>query len=290
MLLDVDGLTKRRETFCLDQVSIQVDAGEAVGLLGTNGAGKTTLIKCIMGLTQPDAGQVTLFGQPVRGDVPADMKQDIGVVLDSCTFPGEYTLQEIGMLMRASWVNWDQQAFQGYLDRFSLDEKKKTKELSRGMGMKISLACALAHKPKLLFLDEATAGLDPLARDEVLGLLRAYLDETGAGMLLATHITTDLEHIADRVVCLDNGRMAFSVNRDAITDMAGLVRGTAEDAKALGECGLFAKEDLRLETCAYSVNVLVPDRYALMKAFPELVCDRVSVEDYMRLTIKGERL
>lgn len=290
MLLDVNGLTKRRETFCLDKVSIQVDAGEAVGLLGTNGAGKTTLIKCIMGLVQPDDGQISLFGQPIKGDVPVDAKQEIGVVLDTCNFPGEYTLQEIGKLMRATWVNWDEQAFQGYLDRFALDERKKTKELSRGMGMKVSLACALAHKPKLLLLDEATAGLDPLARDELLELLRTYLDENEAGMLLATHITTDLEHIADRIVCLDNGSMAFSVNRDAITDMAGMVRGSAEDAKALAECGLFSKEDLRLETCAYSVNVLVPDRYALMKAFPELVCDRVTVEDYMRMTMKGERL
>lgn len=288
-LLEVNELCKQRESFCLQGVTLSVEAGEMVGLVGANGAGKTTLIKSIMGLVRPTSGQIKLFGEDATKGPSVQVKQQIGVVLDSCSFPDDYVLKDIGILMRNAWSNWDEAVYRDYLKKFSLDPKVKVKELSRGMGMKLSLAATLAHKPKLLLLDEATAGLDPLARDELLAELRAYLDENEAGMLLATHITSDLEQFADKVVCLDGGKQVFSVFRDEITDMAGVVRCGAADLEGLLESGLFEPGALRAETRAYNTNVLVPDRFAFMKEFPDVACDRASIEDYMRLMMKGEK-
>lgn len=287
-LLEITNLTKQRENFCLQDVTISVDAGEMVGLVGANGAGKTTLMKAIMGLVQPTSGQIRLFGETVVKNPSVKAKQEIGVVLDSCTFPDDYVLKDIGILLKHAWMNWDEAAYRSYLKKFNLNEKAQVKELSRGMGMKVSLAATLAHKPKLLLLDEATAGLDPLARDELLAELRAYLDENEAGMLLATHITSDLEGFADKVVCLDGGKQVFSVNRDEITEMAGIARCGQADLEGLIGSGLFEPGTLRVETRAYNMNVLVPDRFAFMKEFPDVACDRTTIEDYMRLMMKGE--
>lgn len=288
-LLEINNLSKQRGSFCLQGVTLSVDAGEMVGLVGANGAGKTTLIKMIMGLVRPSSGQIKLFGEDTTAGPSPRLKQEIGVVLDSCSFPDDYVLKDLNILMKSAWANWDETSFFHYLRKFGLDEKAKVKALSRGMGMKVSLACTLAHRPTLLLLDEATAGLDPLARDELLAEIRAYLDETGAGMLLATHITSDLEGFADKVVCLDGGKQVFSVDRDEITDIAGMVRCGQADLDALVESGMFQRGSLRVESRAYSTNVLVPDRFAFVKAFPDVACDRVSIEDYMRLMMKGER-
>lgn len=287
-LLEVKNLCKQRESFCLQDVALSVDEGEMVGLVGANGAGKTTLIKTVMGLVKPTSGQIKLFGQDATQGLAPALKQDIGVVLDSCSFPDDYVLKDISILMKSAWANWDEAEYFALLKKFQLDENAKVKTLSRGMGMKVSLACTLAHKPKLLLLDEATAGLDPLARDELLESLRAYLNETGAGMLLATHITSDLEQFADKVVCLDGGKQVFSVCREEITDMAGIARCGEADLAAILESSLFQPGTVRVERRAYNLNVLVPDRFAFMKEFPDVACDHASIEEYMRLMMKGE--
>ena len=211
-LLEACGLTKTYGEFELNGVSLAVEPGSVVGLVGTNGAGKTTLIKSLLGLVRPDGGQAKLFGRSMwengspraAAQEAAQVKERVGVVFDGVSFPGELRVRDVARVMPAAYRTWDTALFGSYLERFGLDGRKRVKELSRGMGMKLMLACALSHGADLLILDEATAGLDPMAREEILGILRDFMAAAeGRGILLATHITSDLEHIADYVVCLE---------------------------------------------------------------------------------------
>ena len=292
-LITARGLTKRYNgTAVLDDVSLSVSAGCVTGFVGANGAGKTTTIRALMGLMEVDAGEVVVFGEPFgpRADdaCARRLKERIGVVFDTCPFIGDLPVKTAGVLMRASYPSWDQRCFDGLLARFALDPAKKIKDLSRGMGMKLQLACTLAHDPDLLILDEATAGLDPMARDEILELLRDFMDDGRRGILISSHITTDLEKIADRVVCIDQGRIAFDVEKDAITDMAGVARCRAAEFDEVRGSDLFAPGELRWIRQPMSVDVLVPDRFAFAQRFPRIVCDRATIDDYLQLVLKGE--
>lgn len=294
-LLEVSGLTKTYGEFKLDGVNLAVEPGSIVGLVGTNGAGKTTLIKALLGLVKPDGGQAKLFGRPMWengnpraiAQEAAQVKERVGVVFDGVSFPGELRVRDVARVMPAAYRAWDATLFGSYLERFGLDGRKRVKELSRGMGMKLMLACALSHAADLLILDEATAGLDPMAREEILGILRDFMvGGEGRGILLATHITSDLEHIADYVVCLDAGRLAFSLEKDAISDMAGIARCRVAEFEQVLDAGGF--EGARFVRNSLNIDVLVPDRRAFARAFPHIALDRADIESYMSLTLKGE--
>lgn len=279
-------------TAVLNEVSLNVPAGCITGFIGVNGAGKTTTIRALMGLMELDAGEVIVFGEPfgpAADDATARrLKERIGVVFDTCPFIGDLPVKTAGTLMKASYPAWKQGRFEDLLDRFELDPKKKIKDLSRGMGMKLQLACALAHDPDLLILDEATAGLDPMARDEILDLLRDFMSDESRGILISSHITTDLEKIADRIVCIDQGRIAFDVEKDEITDLAGVARCRATEFEDVRASGLFEPGELKWMRQPMSIDVLVPDRFAFAKRFPNIACDRATIDDYMQLILKGE--
>ena len=231
-----------------------------------------------------------LFGQPVTcGSAALDaIKSRIGIVLDTCAFPDTCRVCDVGAIGRAAYREWDAAQFAALCDRFNLAPKKKVSELSRGMGMKLTLAFALSHNPELLVLDEATAGLDPIARDEVLDLLRDFMAEGDRGILMSTHITSDLEKIADEVVCVDAGRIVFTAPKDAITDEAGVARCRAADVTAILDAGFFAPGEARILRHDYGCDVLAPDRFAFARAFPDIPVDKATIEDYMTLTLKGE--
>lgn len=294
-LLEASGLTKTYSDFKLDGVNLAVEPGSVVGLVGTNGAGKTTLIKSLLGLVRPDGGQAKLFGRSMWEDgspraaaqEAAQVKERVGVVFDGVSFPGELRVRDVARVMPAAYRTWDTALFGSYLERFGLDGRKRVKELSRGMGMKLMLACALSHGADLLILDEATAGLDPMAREEILGILRDFMaGGEGRGILLATHITSDLEHIADYVVCLDAGKLAFSLEKDAISDMAGIARCRASEFEQVLDADGF--EGARFVRNSLNIDVLVPDRRAFARAFPHVALDKADIESYMSLTLKGE--
>lgn len=292
-LVSARDITKRYNgVSVLDTVSIHVPAGCVTGFVGVNGAGKTTAIRAIMGLMELDAGEVILFGEPFgpqAGDATARrLKDRIGIVFDTCPFIGDLPVKTAGSLMKAAYSQWDQAKFDALLSRFELHPKKKIKDLSRGMGMKLQLACALAHNPTLLVLDEATAGLDPIARDELLELLRDFMEDESRGILISSHITTDLEKIADRIVCIDEGRIAFDVEKDAITDMAGVARCRTTEFERLRETDLFECDAVRWTRQPMSVDVLVPDRFEFAQRFPHIACDRATIDEYMQLMLKGE--
>lgn len=285
-LIHIEGLTKRYEGFTLDGVSLDVAPGEVVGLVGRNGAGKTTLIKSLLGLIAYDGGAAELLGERASVTNPrlAAVKRHIGTVFDTIAFPQRLKVRDVAAMGSVSYgAAWDYRLFDSLVHDIALDGRKAVSDLSRGMGMRLQLAFALAHHPDLLILDEATAGLDPLAREDVLDVLRDFMTEReGRGILLATHITTDLEHIADRIVCLDEGRVAFDLTRDQICDEAGIAHLRAEETGRLLESGM------RYLRRAYSCDLLVPDRRTFAREHPDVAVEAADIESYMTLTLKGD--
>lgn len=197
--------------------------------------------------------------------------------------PSTLKVGEVEALVGPAYPTWDRETFASLIDRFGLDPKTKVKDLSRGMGMKLQLACALSHNAKLLVLDEATAGLDPMAREELLDELLAFVSDGQRSVLLSSHITSDLDRAADRVICIDNGSIVFDLPREDITDRAGIAHCTQAQASELMAC----VEGARAAHHAYSVDVLVPNRREALEAFPEIPCDRATIDDYLRLMLKG---
>ena len=271
----------------IKDISFNVNEGEIVALIGANGAGKTTTIRAALGLVKLDAGEVHLFGQRCGANAPDEaqrcLRSHIGLVLDTCPFPSTLKVGQIESLVGPAYPTWDRETFAGFINRFGLDPKTKVKDLSRGMGMKLQLACALSHNAKLLVLDEATAGLDPMAREELLDELLAFVADGQHSVLLSSHITSDLDRTADRVICIDNGSIIFDLPREDITDRAGIAHCTQAQAAELMAC----VEGARAVHHAYSVDVLVPNRRETLEAFPEIPCDRATIDDYLRLMLKG---
>ncbi len=291
-LLRIRGLSKRYDGFDLRDVDLSVPAGSVVGFVGSNGAGKTTTVKAVLGLVYPDSGSIELFGRNVGEHASAkavkQAKQRVGVVFDTCSFPDEMTLDSVGKIMSYSYETWSAADFEQRLAQFGLPKAKLVKDLSRGMSMKLSLACALAHDPDLLILDEATAGLDPLARDEALDLLRDYMRDERHGILMSSHITSDLEKIADYIVCIDDGRIVFSVEKDAITDLAGIAHCRASEFERVAASGFFAPGELRSLRHPYGIDALVPDRFAFAENFRDIALDKADIDSYMGLMLKGD--
>lgn len=287
-LLELKGISRRvSDRFSLRDVAVAVEPGQIVGFVGANGAGKTTTIRAALGLIQLDAGEVHLFGQRCGADAPDEsqrhLRSRVGLVLDTCPFPSTLKVGQIEALVGPAHPTWDRETFAGFINRFGLDPKTKVKDLSRGMGMKLQLACALSHNAKLLVLDEATAGLDPMAREELLDELLAFVADGQHSVLLSSHITSDLDRTADRVICIDNGSIIFDLPREDITDRAGIAHCTQSQAAELMAC----VEGARAAHHAYSVDVLVPNRCETLEAFPEIPCDRATIDDYLRLMLKG---
>ena len=237
-----------------------------------------------------DGGTSSVLGVPsdeLSRSSGAAVKGQVGVVFDSISLPEHLKVADVGRIYAHTFASWDARRFERLVAGFGLDAKKTVKSLSRGMGMKLSLACALAHGARLLILDEATAGLDPMARDEVLDLLRDFVAEPGHAILMSSHITSDLERIADRIVCIDAGRIVFDLPRDVITDEMGVARCRAADLEKIADAGVIPDAELRYLRHDYGIDVLVPDRFAFAESFPEIPVDRMSIDDYMTLTLKG---
>ena len=237
-LLELKGASRRvSDRFSLRDVTLAVEPGQIVGFVGANGAGKTTTIRAALGLIKLDAGEVHLFGQRCGADAPDEtqrhLRSRVGLVLDTCPFPSTLKVGQIESLVGPAYPTWDRETFAGFINRFGLDPKTKVKDLSRGMGMKLQLACALSHNAKLLVLDEATAGLDPMAREELLDELLAFVADGQHSVLLSSHITSDLDRTADRVICIDNGSIIFDLPREDITDRAGIAHCTQAQATEL---------------------------------------------------------
>lgn len=283
-ILAVEGLYKKYKDFTLEHVSFSIPSGSIMGLIGENGAGKTTILKLILNLIKSDGGNVTIFGQDSRTDDKA-IRERLGVVLDESCFHETLNAQEISKIMRGIYkARWDDVAYHRYLDRFSLSEKKTVKEYSRGMKMKLSIAAAMSHHPDLLILDEATSGLDPVVRSEILDVFFDFIQDETHSVLMSSHITTDLEKVADYITFISGGHIVLSDSKDTLLERYGIVRCPVQAVDRLDRTKIVGTR-----TNGFGCEVLTVDRRAVKAAHPDLTVDAASLEDIMLFYAKGEK-
>ena len=226
--LEVKNLCKSYGDFSLKSVSFTLPAGAVMGFVGQNGAGKTTTIRCILNMAVRSDGEIKIFGMDNIQDELA-VKENVAVVFDEIFFVDSWHLREVEAVIKGFYSNWDSQQYNSYLKQFELPPEKRVKELSRGMKMKLMLAVALSHGAKLLILDEPTSGLDPVARDELLDILREYVSDGEKGVFFSTHITSDLERIADFITLIDHGKIYYTGTKDGLLEHFCIVKGSKED-------------------------------------------------------------
>lgn len=227
-ILTLSGVTKRYPAFTLENVSFSLPRGYIMGFVGQNGSGKTTTIRCMLNNTRLSAGEISVFGMDsVRQETA--IKSRIGAVYDACFFAGNLNARGVAAVMRGFYPKWDDKLFKGYCERFSLPARTKVKAYSKGMQMKLMLAAALSHRAELLVLDEPTSGLDPVARDLLLDTLSEYIADGEGSVLFSTHITSDIERIADYVTVLDRGRVWYTGTKDDLMEKFVIVRGAEHD-------------------------------------------------------------
>lgn len=227
-ILEIKNLSKHYDGFSLNEVSFSVPQGYIMGFIGPNGAGKTTTIKSILNMVHPDGGEITLFGEKVSPDL-SKIKDDIGVVMDLPFYVDDWKIKDVEAAVSPFYSHWSCNVFDDFLKKFSLTKNKKVKELSRGMKVKLMLAVALSHEAKLLVLDEPTSGLDPVARDELMDILGEFITDESRGVLFSTHITSDLEKIADYITFIIDGKIEFTGEKDKLLESYMLVKGGVSD-------------------------------------------------------------
>ena len=278
--IEVRGLTKRYKDFALEGLDLALPYGCVLGLVGENGAGKSTTIRLIMDALERDGGTVTVLGRDNRSREFLDLKEDIGVVLDETFVPEVINAKQMGKIMAGTYKNWDQAAYDGWIRRFELPLDKKFKDYSRGMTMKLGIAAALSHHPRLLLLDEATGGLDPMIREELLEVFADFAAEEGHAVLLSSHIVSDLERICDYIAFLHKGKLALCEEKDVLLDKYGILKCSREQLANIPEEAVHGK---RVGT--YGVEALVEREFMPRDA----VVDRANLEDIILYMVKGER-
>ena len=277
--IEVRGLTKRYKDFALEGLDLALPYGCVLGLVGENGAGKSTTIRLIMDALERDGGTVTVLGRDNRSREFLDLKEDIGVVLDETFVPEVINAKQLGKIMAGTYKNWDQAAYDGWIRRFELPLDKKFKDYSRGMTMKLGIAAALSHHPRLLLLDEATGGLDPMVREELLEVFADFAAQDGHAVLLSSHIVSDLERICDYIAFLHRGRLVLCEEKDVLLDTFGILKCSREQLKNIPQEAVHGK---RIGN--YGAEALVERAYMPRDA----VVDRASLEDIILYLSKEE--
>ena len=249
----------------LDNVSLDLPQGCVLGLVGENGAGKTTLIKAITGSVKFDSGSIEVLGHDIdaasQNKTDDRFRQDIGTVLAEDSFPEIMTAGMIGNVMKSIYINWDSACYNRYLEKFGLDSKKKYKEYSRGMKMKLSIAVAMSHNAKLLLLDEATSGLDPVVRDQLLDEFNEFTRDENHSILISSHITSDLEKICDYIAFIHEGRIVMCDTKDAILDKYGILHCTDDVLAELEDGAVAGSKSSDYGAEALVVRSKVPDTF-----------------------------
>ena len=281
-ILQVNNLTKHYPNFTLDHVSFDLPKGTIMGLIGENGAGKSTTINAMLDLIHKDEGSVTFWGEELSSS--KQLKEDIGVVFDGINFYETLTPAKVAKISSAAYKQWDDDLFQDYMKCFELPTDKEIKTLSKGMKMKLSIAVALSHHPKLLILDEATSGLDPVMRDDILDVFMDFVQDEEHSIIMSSHISTDLEKIADYITLIHQGKVLFCKSKDELRYNYGIIRCGAAlfDAIDKEDILTYRKDD-------YQWNVLVADKETARKKYKNAVVDDATLDDILLLYVKGEQ-
>jgi len=280
-ILEIKNLSKKYEEFELKDINLSLQKGMIMGLIGENGAGKSTTIKAILNLINTDNGEVKIFG---KSNKEKEIKEDIGVVLDD-SFLSEYlNPNDINKIMKSIYKNWDEKIYFNYVEKFKLPKDKISKEYSSGMKMKLKIAVALSHNPKLLILDEPTSGLDPIARNEILDIFQEFIQDENKSIFVSSHITSDLEHIADYITFINNGEKIFTKTRDELLESYGIVRCSEEDFKKIDK-----QDFIKYKKNRYEYDILIENKFEFKKKYDIEIIDKTSIEEIMLIYIKGEK-
>lgn len=272
-----------KSNFAIKDISFSVPEGSIVGFIGENGAGKSTTMNCILNVIRRDSGTIEIFGREMT-DEDIDIRENIGVVYDSNNFPEYLTAKQLADILGRIYSKWDDFCFEQFLRRFGLPESQKIKSYSRGMSMKLAIAVALSHDSKLLILDEATSGLDPIMRDEILDVLLEFVKQENHSILLSLHITSDLEKIADYIVFIHNGEIILNKTKDELIYEYGVIRCSENDFH-----NILSEDILSSMKKDYQIDVLIKNRKLIEKKYKNLIVDSVSLDEIMLLLVKGER-
>ena len=279
--IELSHINKSFGDFAIRDLNLTVPSGTICGLVGENGAGKSTTIRLLMGALQPDSGTAAVLGVDVTAPEFREVKEDVGVVLDEAYFPESLNAAQVGKIMAATYCQWDQKLYDSYLKRFDLPEKKQFKDFSRGMRMKLAIAVALSHQPKLLVLDEATAGLDPIVRDEVLDIFNEFTREEDHSILISSHILSDLEKLCDYIAFIHKGDLLFCEEKDRLLEQYGIFEDSKENLDCLQPEAIVAREENRYGGVRALVKRdLAPAGFQLEKP---------SVEDIVLFLVKGAK-
>ena len=271
------------DKFTLGEINLDIPSGIIIGLIGENGAGKTTLIKSILNIIRLDKGNIKIFEKDIKIN-ESEIKETIGVVLDNMFFPELLMPKDINSIMKDVYKNWDEQLFNKYLSEFKLKNNQSIKSMSKGMRKKLEIATALSHHPKLLILDEPTSGLDPVVRNEVLDIFLDFIQDEEHTILLSTHITSDLEHIADKIIFINQGKVVLDQSRDDLLDNYGILKCDVDKFDTISKDDIIAYKKNK-----YDCEILVNDINKIKKKYKDFIVDKITLEELMVLMIKGEK-
>lgn len=281
-ILEIKNLCKEYNGFQLKNINMELPKGMIMGFIGENGAGKTTTIKSILNIINSE-GSIKIFGKDIKLN-EKEIKEEIGVVLDD-SFLSEYlTAKQVNSIMKSMYKNWDKQLYFKYLEHFKLSKNKLVKDFSSGMKMKLKVATALSHHPKLLILDEPTSGLDPVARNEILDIFQDFIQNEENSILFSSHITSDLEHIADYITFINDGEIILSKTRDELLEQYGIVKCTKEEFERIDK-----KDYVKFKENRFEYEVLVEDKIKFRRKYDFNIIDKPTLEDIMLIYIKGEK-
>lgn len=273
--IEINGLTKKYDGFTLDAISFDVPMGCIMGFIGQNGAGKTTTIRALLNIIKTDGGSIQMLGMDHVEDEYA-IKEQIAAVFDEIPFHESFTANQVSIMFKGLYENWNEERFFAYLDRFCLPRKKKIAKFSKGMKMKLQIATALSHGAKLLIMDEATTGLDPVVRNEILDIFREYIQDEDHSVLMSSHITSDLEKIADCVTFIDRGKILLTGFKDEILESHGMMKCTRAEFEAIP-----AAEYISARVNDFGAELMVADISVAKRQYPEFTFDRTTLEEIM---------
>ena len=273
---------KYKKGFKLEKTNIQIQSGTITGLIGENGAGKTTLLKIILGIIKQDSGEIKIFNQNQKTH-ENKIKEDIGVVLDNAFFPETLNAKNINSIMKNIFKNWDEKLFFGHLEKLELPKNTPIKKLSKGMQKKLEIIVALSHHPKLLILDEPTSGLDPIIRKEILNLLLKFVKDENHTILISTHITTDLEQIADKIILIDKGTKILDDEKDNIMETYKILKCDLDYFDKIDK-----KDIIKYRKNKYNYEILINQEKTKHK-YKNCIIEKITLENLMLMLIKGEK-